>query len=86
MAVGVSLDDIQKIIGNKQEIPEGFLTAKQWAAELSVSDKKMLQVLGQLKESGCLEVGFKETVSLSNRRTSVPAYKINLPEKKKKGK
>lgn len=83
MAVGVSLNDIQKIIGNKQEIPEGFLTTKQWAKELDVGEKTMLRMLGLLSESGCLEVGRVTSKNLAQQNVSVPAYKINLPKGKK---
>lgn len=80
----VSLEAIQQIIGKEQQIPEGFLTAKQWCLELGETKDQMNKILGKLNESGCLESQFIQIKNITGRKSSVPAYKINLPEKRGK--
>lgn len=83
MPARISLEAIQKIIGKEQQIPEGFLTTKQWGEQLGTSKDRTTTILGHLKSSGCLEVGFIEITNLMGRKSKVPAYKINLPKGKK---
>lgn len=73
-----ALDDLLGLLREQGEPPEGFLTAREWAAHFGVNPEKMMGLLREAKGAGKLQVQWVPREALDGRMMRRPAYAFDL--------
>jgi len=68
------------IRGEAHEAPEGYYTAREWAARFKTHPKKMRELLVQAKAKGQLEMAKVTREALDGKPVSVPVYAFVKPK------
>jgi len=68
------------IEGEVREAPEGYYTAREWAAHFGVHPKRMRALLRQAKERGLLAMARVMREALDGKDMPIPVYALAKPK------